>query len=927
MGEDLRLSLRFRKKMEESPKWAANVNRVFLNIKDYFYCSPRFFPGYTHHGILHIDRTLELCDKLISEKALLEMTPRGLGILIIAVLMHDIGMFIEADGLKKILCSEWAERKTDLLDNYTWRGEWNRYYHAILRYSDKKMQRIFGMIESPELMIGEIGEVTNENVLIYGEFLRRNHGRMSYEIIKYGFPGSKDLDVLRNTEIDDEIRDIIALVARSHSMKLRDTFKYLEEWYTKPAEPKNIKIFYLMAVLRMADYLDAGYDRASHVIESMKTIHSEISREEFSWNQVIDYDDYDWETKSETLAIHANPMCSSQFLKIESWLLELQKELDLCWAVMGEFYTGNSPLNLTIRRVSSNILVEKTRKNFEKRFVTKRAVLDTNPDILKLLIYPLYNEESKYGVRELLQNAVDACNEREELEKKKGNGQYFPQICIEIDRDKNEFRITDNGLGMTEDVIINYFLISGASFRNSEIWEEKFIQNGKSQVARTGKFGIGVLSAFLLGNYVEVTTRSVNERLGYSFGIEIGRDNINIERKEAPIGTKLVIHSTSKVLNEIALEKKYPKWNDWYCFQKPDIKYILDGEEIPHEEEYVPNADEEFSGWYKLEGTEYASYKWSYGSSHLSNINVFCNGIPVVRGTELDAQKYGFSLCTPILSIVDYDNNVHINLARDRLTEFPSEAVFVKEGYKFALMRLLEIKTISGFESCSRALKEGFPYSKSFKIIETSQAELSNYIFSDKGYLLMSPSFLKYANVKEIIMVCVKSDMLDAFKEKASDVPVWLCGMGTFRRRSFFCRAFNTIFNQEEIKEEATQFMAEKGFYDTELKDYFAEKGISERMKLREEKCGVYDFAMNSGQEKEDIGADIALGSFKEKGILAVIRYRLQYSKTVSLMEELLREYLGTAGWIPYDLNMRKDICGEALKKLAGYGEENAAVE
>lgn len=546
--------------------------------------------------------------------------------------------------------------------------------------------------------------IQKENIPLYGEFLRQNHGRLAFEIVKFGFPGEESLDVLRKTEIDDELRDIIALIAKSHTMQLRASFKYLEEQYASYSQPKNIKIFYLMSILRMADYLDAGYDRASHVIESMRAIHSEISKEEFSWNQVIDFDDYDWNIGSETLIIHANPSCSSQFLKIESWLYELQKELDLCWAVLGEVYTGKSPLELTIRRIGSNLLTEKTRKRFEERFVTKRAILDTNPDILKLLIHPLYNEEPKYGIRELLQNAIDACNEREEIEKRNGHFDYYPKVRIEIDRNKNVFSIMDNGLGMNADIIINYFLISGASFRDSEIWEKNFIKNGESLIARTGKFGIGILSAFLLGNYAEVTTRYVNERLGYGFGIEIGRENINIERTQADIGTKIIIHSTPEILNEIVTQEKYPKWNDWYCFKKPHVEYILDGQEIVHEEEFIPDKDEDFEGWYEVKNTEYVSYKWSYESGYISDINAFCNGIPITKGTILDSDKYGFPLCTPVLSIVDYNNRVHINLSRDQLTSFPAEKEFVREGYRYVLAQLLEEKTIKGIFSCSNAL-------------------------------------------------------------------------------------------------------------------------------------------------------------------------------------------------------------------------------
>lgn len=925
MNNELGLSLRFQDKFREDEKWRANVEQILINVKDYFYGSPRFFPEYTHHGIRHVRRTLELCDKLISEQALSEMKVRGLGILVASVLMHDIGMFIKDDGLDKIIYGAFAERKTEFLDGNTWKELWKQYLQTIERSSDKRLRKIFGEAGCPEELPYKEMAITEKNILLYGEFLRQNHGRLAYEIIKFGFPGQENLDVLRKTEIDDKIRDIIALTARSHAMELRGAYGYLEEWYAEPAKPKNIKIFYLMSVLRMADYLDAGNERAPQAVEAMSSMRSEISSEEFSWNQVIDYDDYSWEVKSESLVIDADPKCSSQFLKIESWLHGLQKELDLCWAVLGEMYTGSSPLSLTIRRVNSNILSEKTRKRFEERFVTKRAILDTNPDILKLLIHPLYNEEAKYGVRELLQNAVDACNERQEIEQQAGNTDFQPEVRVEIERGENKFTITDNGYGMTSDIIINYFLISGASFRDSEIWEKKFTKEGKSVIARSGKFGIGVLSCFLLGEHVEVTTRNVNERLGYKFSIELGRENINIERVHVPVGTRISIDSSEEVLKEIVSEAVYPKWTDWYSFQEPVVEYFLDGEEIFHEEEYVPNAEEEFEGWYKLEGTEFMSYKWSYDATSLSGINAFCNGIPVTRGVVLDAEKYGFPLKTPTISIVDYNNKVHINLSRDRLTAFPAEERFVEEGYRYVIMRLLEEKSVEGCGSCVKALQNGFACSENFKIIGNSMMKLSHFLFAEKGYTLMSPSFIKHAGVKELLLVCVKSHKIGQFALPSFAIPVWLCEVGEFRRRSFFKRAFTSVFELENLQENVVQFAVEKNFYDTELKDYFQMQGLEERLSLNKEEEKAYDFGVDGSSTDSDGGRHMT--DIIQDGALAIIRYHIAYSGDSDLMESLLREYLEGIVWIPYDMAQRGDVCHKAFERLKIYAKEKKIID
>ena len=77
------------------------------------------------------------------------------------------------------------------------------------------------------------------------------------------------------------------------------------------------------------------------------------------------------------------------------------------------------------------------------------------------------------------------------------------QIQMEFEEQENGnwiFRIIDKGMGMTKDVILNYFLNVGASFRDDPIWREGFLDNeGNAKVLRSGRFGIGALTAFLLG--------------------------------------------------------------------------------------------------------------------------------------------------------------------------------------------------------------------------------------------------------------------------------------------------------------------------------------------------------------------------------------------------------------------------------------------
>lgn len=93
----------------------------------------------------------------------------------------------------------------------------------------------------------------------------------------------------------------------------------------------------------------------------------------------------------------------------------------------------------------------------------QNANLSISPQVIAMLGRKLYsNHPLVIVVRELLQNSVDAC-------KRKG---VNPDIIINIDIDNNKEEInvscTDNGEGMTEDVLLNKFLCLGESGKRDD---------------------------------------------------------------------------------------------------------------------------------------------------------------------------------------------------------------------------------------------------------------------------------------------------------------------------------------------------------------------------------------------------------------------------------------------------------------------------
>src|SRR6202451_1072876 len=103
--------------------------------------------------------------------------------------------------------------------------------------------------------------------------------------------------------------------------------------------------------------------------------------------------------------------------------------------------------------------------------------------------------------------------------------------------------VSDRGTGMTEEIIVNYFLKAGGSFRRSLAWKKEFESeegtsrgHSKSRVLRSGRFGVGVLAAFLIGDELEVSTRHLNDAAdnGLTFTATIDTETIELMRYSRP---------------------------------------------------------------------------------------------------------------------------------------------------------------------------------------------------------------------------------------------------------------------------------------------------------------------------------------------------------------------------------------------------------
>ena len=76
--------------------------------------------------------------------------------------------------------------------------------------------------------------------------------------------------------------------------------------------------------------------------------------------------------------------------------------------------------------------------------------------------------DPEVALRELIQNSIDACLLRDAMERSWGNS-YSPEISVKYYQkdDDDILEVIDNGTGMDNDIIDNYYSKIGSSFYKS----------------------------------------------------------------------------------------------------------------------------------------------------------------------------------------------------------------------------------------------------------------------------------------------------------------------------------------------------------------------------------------------------------------------------------------------------------------------------
>lgn len=694
---------RTRESLEKNQKYHAFVMTCISNISPWLSDNKTiFFPEYTDHGLNHLNEVLLTVDSIISDTSWNHITSQDAAAIIVSVLLHDCAMHLTEDGFYTLIQDKMTEVESRYCDKERrWSEVWHDFFSEAKRFDAAKLRLIFGDDTPVKNIPTNKLDLSGRDRLLIGEFIRRNHARIAHEISFLGIPGVNGNTIKLGVEPEENFLDLCGFIARSHNMDLRHAVDRIEK--RKRQVHLNTHVPFIMLSLRISDYIQIQSERAPKQLLSLKSLSSPISRGEWKKHHAIVEINQAHEDP-EAIYVDAEPKDAITFEELLKLFKDIQSELDLSWSVLGEIYGRYEPLKelgITIRRIRSSL---DSMKDFisEKKpsFIPKVLSFTTaDSEMMELLISPLYGDKPEVGVRELMQNAVDACAELKDYKIKKGvtfeENKDF-DVCITLyDSGENlggKIIIEDFGIGMTLDVVERYFLNIGASFRNSDRWKKEHETDGHSNVYRTGRFGIGLLAAYLLGDKLLVETRHVSqdENKALSFECLKGSRSITVSHSNLHVGTKITIEVSRSVKEHLIDENE--SW-DWYSLEQPRVeRRIIKENDVVNlkQSRLVPGPDSniENTPWKRITSNGYDDITWTYNvingrRGYYYNYPILiCNGIIITDSLHIEkihlSKKLGvINASAPSINVFDQDGRLPINLERSDLV---NESVpFIKE--------------------------------------------------------------------------------------------------------------------------------------------------------------------------------------------------------------------------------------------------------
>ena len=445
------------------------------------------FEEYTKHDVTHLNEMLKIYDWLLPDDTKQTMSPADWLLLVCSTYFHDLGLIITRNEFANRMSSGFSE-----------------FRESALQAADTESRDYKAYLDT-------LTEDAKERFL-YQEFVRTYHAARIRSwlqerpdpLLGYDPQLGKELKALLVGLEPVFIADL-GIVCESHHLDdLHDTQRYpISRPYGNSGE-ETANVQFAAIALRAADLLHITRDRTPSIAFRIINPTNPDSQAEWAKQASVravrprlglnSEGNLAPDAPRDTIEVHAEFTDAEGFFGLNSYITYSEKQLRQCnaWATHShqQLATGK---RFPWRHIdAANI---KAQGFIARQF---QFTLDQT-NILELLTgHTLYND-SGVVVRELVQNALDSVR----LQTFTGKCTCPPRVNVHWSSSSQTLEVTDNGTGMTQDIIEQNFLRVGASRYQESSFKREF--PGFSAISR---FGIGVLSTFMISDEVEVVTCS-----------------------------------------------------------------------------------------------------------------------------------------------------------------------------------------------------------------------------------------------------------------------------------------------------------------------------------------------------------------------------------------------------------------------------------
>ena len=441
--------------------FANDISRVCFDACNISGTITELLPNFTKHDHTHIQSVLDWMAKLLDNKLNI-LSKEETALLIMSACCHDVGMSISKANKKVLLDELETERLGQDIKEYLNR---NKKIENEYKNRDK--------------------EQGNEELYnrVIRDYVRQNHHLRVEEVLgKETFNGLQG--PLR--------KELIISLCRSHGEDLSKL--------KSRVDATGVRIYLLAILLRLADILNFDISRAPDIKFSHAGLDKAQSDEEIkSENEYYKNQICHW-TISNDVVVCTGECPNNQLMHdVLDYVEWVKKEVESSNKLLNEIELTNNPL--IVKQVETDLSGDFVIGDYKLKVNAKRVI-----DILgSENVY----EDSRAFLTELIQNSIDAILVRTNIDRifSIENGKI--DVYVWEDNDYIWTRIDDNGFGMDENIIKNYFLTVGESFYNS--YDYKRIQrDGSCKFIPLNRFGIGILSCFMNQSNVQLEVETKN---------------------------------------------------------------------------------------------------------------------------------------------------------------------------------------------------------------------------------------------------------------------------------------------------------------------------------------------------------------------------------------------------------------------------------